>query len=154
MIADSLKENVAKAVSAAGYKFIGLEYVTVGHSNVLRVYIDGDKGVTIDDCATASRQISAVLDVENAISSRYNLEVSSPGINRLLFEPEQYQDYIGSMVQVKLRLAQDGRKHFKGILEQVNADHIVLQVDEERFTLAFRGIAKANLVAETNLSKV
>jgi ribosome maturation factor RimP len=148
MAIDSLKEIVAKAVSAAGYRFIGLEYVTVGRLNVLRVYIDGEQGVTIDDCAKASRQISAVLDVEEAMSSRYNLEVSSPGINRLLFELDQYRDYIGSMIQVKLRIAQEGRKQFKGILEEVNADHIVLWSDEERYSLAFRGIAKANLIRD------
>ena len=143
---DSLKEHVAKAVNAAGYRFVGLEYVTVDRLNVLRVYIDGDKGVTIDDCAKASRQISAVLDVEDAMSARYNLEVSSPGINRLLFEPEHYQGHIGSIVQVKCRVAQEGRKNFKGILKEVNADHIVLHVDEQPYALPFRGIAKANLV--------
>lgn len=148
MAIDNLKDSVGKAVSAAGYRFVGLEYVTVGRLNVLRVYIDGEQGVTIDDCAKASRQISAVLDVEDAMSSRYNLEVSSPGINRLLFEPDHYKDYIGSMIQVKLRIPQEGRKQFKGILEAVNADHIVLRVEEERYSLAFRGIAKANLLAD------
>ncbi len=145
MVLDGLKESVSKAVNAVGYTFIGLENVVVGRLNVLRVYIDSDKGVTIDDCAKASRQISAVLDVEDRMSGRYNLEVSSPGINRLLFELDQYKDYIGSTLQVKLRIAQEGRKHFKGVLEQVNAEHIVLRVDEERYSLAFRGIAKANV---------
>ncbi len=146
MVIDGLKESVSRAVNAAGYKFIGLENAVVGRLNVLRVYIDSDKGVTIDDCAKASRQISAVLDVEDRMSSRYNLEVSSPGINRLLFELDQYKDYIGSTIQVKLRIAQEGRKHFKGVLEQVNAENIVVRVDEERYSLAFRGIAKANVV--------
>lgn len=145
---DTLKQLLSSAVTAAGYEFVGFEDVLSDRRHILRVYIDSESGVNIDDCAKASRQIGAVLDVEDTMMGRYSLEVSSPGVNRLLFEPEQYQKFMGEMVQVKLRTPKDKRKNFKGVLEQINADTIVVRVDGTCYELAFNNIAKANVVLD------
>ena len=143
---ETLNTIVANAVAAAGYQFVGLENVKNGKFHTLRVYIDSDHGVNIDDCSKASKQISAVLDVENVMSHQYHLEVSSPGVNRLLFTSEQYQPYIGKTVKVKMKFACEGRKQFCGILLQASDEMIELQVDDEKYQLPFSDILKANVV--------
>ena len=144
----TLKQVVSSAVAAAGYEFVGIEDVISDRRRILRVYIDAEAGVNIDDCAKASRQIGAMLDVEETISGHYSLEVSSPGINRLLFELEHYSAYIGKELRLKLRAPQEGRRNFKGVLEQVNAASIILLVDAVCYELQFNNIAKAKLEIE------
>ena len=92
---------------------------------MLRVYIDSENGVGVDDCAKVSRQVSGVLDVEDPISGEYTLEVSSPGMDRPLFKLSQYQDYIGHVVQLRLRMPFDGRRKFKGVLNGIEDEDIV-----------------------------
>jgi ribosome maturation factor RimP len=79
-----------------GYTFWGLEYLSQGKDTVLRVFIDHENGITVDDCAAVSRQISSVMDVEDPISQVYNLEVSSPGMDRPVFTLEQYASLAGN----------------------------------------------------------
>ena len=144
----TLKEIVANAVNAAGCQFVGLEDVQSGRHHVLRIYIDGENGVTIDDCGRVSKQVGAVLDVEDAIQHQYTLEVSSPGINRLLFEKEQYGKYIGETLKIRLKFAQDGRKQFSGQLIKVEDDGVTLSVQDEEHKLLFSDIAKARAMME------
>ena len=144
----TLKNIVAKAVNAAGCQFVGLEDVQSGRHHVLRIYIDSEKGVTIDDCGRVSKQVGAVLDVEDAIQHQYTLEVSSPGINRILFEKEHYEKYMGENLKVRLKFAQDGQKQFSGQLRKVEDDGVVLSVKNEEHKLLFSDIAKARVMME------
>jgi len=91
-------------VEALGFQLWGIEYVQAGNHSVLRVFIDGENGINIEDCANVSRQVSAVLDVEDPISTEYTLEVSSPGVDRPLFTAEQYASYIGEDVKLQLTM--------------------------------------------------
>ncbi|UQB43051.1 ribosome maturation factor RimP [Thiomicrospira microaerophila] len=144
-----IEELVAPAITAMGLEFWGCEYIAAGKDSTLRIYIDRPNvGVTVDDCALASRQISAIMDVEDPIASAYMLEISSPGMERPLFKPEQYKPYIGQKVNVRSRLAIMGRRKFKGELIEVTEDQIVVEVDRESYEIPFSSIDKANLVVE------
>lgn len=142
-----LKTMIAQAVAAVGFEFVGCEVVKSGRSQIVRVYIDKPEGVTVDDCAMASKQIGSVLDAEQCMASQYNLEVSSPGLNRPLFELSQYKDFIGQTVHVKSRLAINGQRNFTGILRNVDESNVVLSVHDEEVSLPFASISKGNLVA-------
>ncbi|WP_077316203.1 ribosome maturation factor RimP, partial [Vibrio gazogenes] len=114
-----LSELLEAPVVAAGYELVGLEFVRAGAHSTLRIYIDHDNGITVDDCAEVSRQVSAVLDVEDPISVAYNLEVSSPGMDRPLFKSEHYEQFIGHEVNIVLKMAVGNRRKWKGIIQSV-----------------------------------
>jgi ribosome maturation factor RimP len=143
-----LQVILAPAVTALGYEFWGLEYLTHARQAVLRVFIDSPNGITVEDCAKVSRQLSAVLDVEDPIAIEYALEVSSPGMDRPLFTLEQYQRYCGQHVKIRLRAPFEGRRNFSGRLVGVEAEDVVVVVDEHEFLLPIEMIDKAELVPQ------
>ncbi len=144
--AAQLETLIQPAVEACGCEFWGLEYLSQGRFSTLRVYIDHPQGVDVDMCADVSRQVSAILDVEDPIAGEYNLEVSSPGLDRPLFTLEQYQLNIGQNISLRLRLAFEGRRKFTGLLRGVEGEDVVLLVDDEEFLLPVSSIEKANIV--------
>lgn len=148
MAANQLQAIIEPAVTAMGYELVGVEYLAQGRHSLLRIYIDSEHGITLDDCAEVSHQVSAVLDVEDVIKGVYNLEVSSPGMNRPLFTAEHFVRFSGEQVEVKLRLPLNGRRKFKGTLQGVHDNHVVVEVDGEEYSLPIADIDKANLVAE------
>ena len=135
-------------VQALGCELVDVEYAADGGRNVLRVYIDRPEGITVDYCAKVRRQVSAVLDVEDPIPEGYTLEVSSPGLDRPLVKRADFERFAGREVKVRMREAQSGRRNFKGTLEGVQGDAIVLQVDQERFSLPMARIERARLVPQ------
>ena len=139
---------IAPAVTALGYEMWGLEYLTHGGQTVLRVFIDSENGINVDDCAAVSRQVSAVLDVEDPISGEYSLEVSSPGMDRPLFTLDQFQRYSGEQVKIRLRAPFEGRRNFSGRLVGVEVDEVVVAVDEHEYLLPIELIDKANVVPQ------
>lgn len=132
-------------VNALGFELWGLEYLSQGRHTLLRLYIDGESGVTVDDCAEVSRHVSSVLDVEDPITGEYTLEVSSPGIDRLLFRLDHYPAYVGEWIEVRLRSPFDGRRKFKGTLKGVEGDDVVVQVEDEEFLLPHAAIERAQV---------
>lgn len=114
----------------------------------VRLFIDKDGGVTVDDCADVSRQVSAILDVEDPIADKYNLEVSSPGLDRPLFTLPQFERYIGQDIAVHLRIPVMERRKWQGKLERIEKDMITLIVDDQEQILVFGNIQKANVVAK------
>ncbi|MEM9256581.1 MAG: ribosome maturation factor RimP [Pseudomonadota bacterium] len=140
-----LVDLLQATVEALGFELWGVEYLAQGKHSVVRVYIDRPDGVTVDDCATVSDQVGSVLDVEDPVTGEYTLEVSSPGIDRLLFKPEQYQGYIGEWVELRLRSAFDGRRKFKGILKGLEGEDVVIQVDDHEYLLPHGTIEKARV---------
>ena len=145
---EQLQAMIAPAVEALGYEMWGVEYHSHGRQPLLRVFIDGENGITVEDCAAASRQISAVLDVEDPISSEYTLEVSSPGMDRPLFTLDQFGRYAGEWVKLKLRAPFEGRRNFRGVMRGVEGDEVVLVVDNEEYLLPIELIDKANIVPQ------
>jgi ribosome maturation factor RimP len=132
-------------VEALGYELWGLEHLVQGRHSVLRVFIDSPAGISVDDCAAVSEQVSGVLDVEDPITGEYTLEVSSPGMDRQLFRLEQYAGYIGEIVEVRLRSAFEGRRKFKGVLKGIEGEDVVIQVDDHEFLLPYGAIEKARI---------
>ena len=143
---NQLTDMLRPAVEAVGFELWGLEYHSAGRHSVLRVFIDHENGIDVDDCAEASHQISGVLDVEDPISSEYNLEVSSPGMDRPLFTPEQFERYIDEGVSVKLHAPVNKRRKWSGQLTAVENGEIHLLVDGEAITFSHSLVEKANLV--------
>ncbi len=136
-------------VVAMGYELVGMEFQRGGGHGTLRVFIDREAGVDLEDCAAISHQISGILDVEEPIQQAYDLEISSPGLDRPLFKLEDYDRFSGQMAKIKLAVALDGRKNFMGQLQgAIDASTIVIEVDGQPFELAFADIAKANLIGE------
>lgn len=145
----ALWELVRGVVEPMGYEFVGLEYLArpkAGH--LLRVYIDTERGILLDDCEAVSRQLSGVLDVEDPIPGEYALEVSSPGLDRPLFAPEQFARFAGHEAKVRLARPLAGRRNYKGVIAGVDGDVIHLSVDGEALALPFRDIDSARLVPE------
>lgn len=136
-------------IESMGYELVGVEFSTNGRHGTLRVYIDREQGVSLDDCAAISHQISGILDVEEPIKQAYDLEISSPGIDRPLFKLADYERFAGRIAKIKLAVAQQGRKNFKGRLQGVaDSSRVRIEVDGELFDLPYGDIARANLVGE------
>jgi ribosome maturation factor RimP len=132
-------------VEAMGFELWGLEYLSQGRHSLLRVYIDGENGITVDDCAAVSEQVGSVLDVEDPITGDYTLEVSSPGMDRLLFKLEQYTDYLGETLDLRLRTPFEGRRKFKGILKGIEGEDVVIQLEDHEYLLPHGAIDKARV---------
>jgi ribosome maturation factor RimP len=146
-VESTLRDRLASLVTAMGYEFVGCEMHGQGGGCVLRIYIDNEKGITLDDCSNVSHQVSAMLDVEDPIQGYYNLEISSPGLDRPLFEIEQYPKYIGNRIKVRMHSPINNRRQFVGILQRVDETDIHLLVDTEEVILPFSGIEKAKVIA-------
>lgn len=141
-----LQDLLQGSVEDLGCELWGIECQRVGRYLTVRLFIDKEGGVTVDDCADVSRQVSAVLDVEDPIADKYNLEVSSPGLDRPLFTFAQYTRYIGQEIVVHLRIPVADRRKWQGELAKIENDMITLIVDKQEQILAFGNIQKANVV--------
>lgn len=143
----SIQQLIEPAINGLGFDLWGIQQVSQRGSSTLRIFIDSDKGITVDDCAKVSYQVSSVLDVEDPIEGRFTLEVSSPGMDRPLFTLPQYMKYIGQWLKISLRVPFDGRRRFVGVLTAIEDEEIVLQVEQEEYVLPFETIEKANVVS-------
>ena len=143
-----LTDLLRPAVEETGKTLRGIEYLSAGNNSVLRLFIDHEDGINVDDCAEVSRQVGALLDVEDPISSEYSLEVSSPGVDCPLFELAHFQEVIGEIVNVRLSMPLNGRRKFKGPLVAIENDTLIVQVDSIDYELAISNVDKANLVAK------
>ena len=148
-IADKVFLIINPIVIDMGYELLGIEYVGSGKHSVLRLYIDCAEGVGVNDCETVSRQVSAIMDVEDPISGQYNLEVSSPGIERPLFVIAHYQRFLGHDVCLRTYRPIDGKRNFTGSIGSVEetTNTIELVTELGPVTLDIELIEKANLVA-------
>ena len=141
-----LTDMLRPAVEEVGKELLGIEYISAGNNSVLRLFIDHENGIDVDDCAEVSRQVGAILDVEDPISSEFNLEVSSPGLDRPLFDKAHYEAVIGEIIEVKLSIPLNGRRKFKGVLVAIENDTLIVTVDGEDYDLVLGNIVKAHLV--------
>ncbi|MEM7764675.1 MAG: ribosome maturation factor RimP [Pseudomonadota bacterium] len=148
MLSETLETLLLPVLEGMGYELVDLEYQGAGKGAVLRVYIDGPDGITLDDCAAVSQQISAVLDVEDPIPGEYNLEISSPGVDRPLKRPAHYEKYTGEQIKVKMQKGYPGRLRLKGTLKGLNDGQVLLEVGDEQHTLPLQKIESARLVPD------
>ncbi len=143
---DELAELLEPTVERLGYELSDLEAKFAGKSGFLRVFIDHPDGIGLDDCEKVSLAVSALLDVEDPVPGNYDLEVSSPGLDRKLTKVEHFQRFIGEVVKVQMRFPIEGRKRFRGQLMAVDEQNIVVDVDGESHTLPIATIDTARLV--------
>lgn len=165
-------ENIIRpVVEGLGYECWGIDFISQGKHSVLRVYIESlsnqaqavadesaeqqvdegkerESGIELADCEKVSRQLSGVLDVEDPIAGDYTLEVSSPGMDRALYELYQYERFKGHHVALKLRMPFEGKRKFNGILNGVEGNDVLLLVGDEELLLPIEGIEKANIVPQ------
>lgn len=134
------------AVEEVGKELLGVEFISAGKHSILRIFIDHENGINVDDCAEVSRQVGAILDVEDPISTEYSLEISSPGLDRPLFDLPHFQEVVGETINVKVSMPLNGRRKFKGKLVSIENDTLIVKVDGEEYELVFSNIDKANLV--------
>ena len=143
-----LNELIGPVVEGLGYEFVGVEYQARRRQSLLRVYIDSDEGITLDDCARASDQLSALLDVEDPIRGPYSLEVSSPGVDRPLFLERHFERFRGARVRVKMDLPVGGRRNFKGTLDGCRDGAVIVLQDGEEHALPLADIGSARLIPD------
>ncbi|GJL83705.1 MAG: ribosome maturation factor RimP [marine bacterium B5-7] len=149
MLDDSteLRRLIEPLVEDLGYELLLVEMAGAGHKT-LRLYIDAPGGVMLDDCESVSRAVSAMLDVDDPITGQYDLEVSSPGLERPLVREDHFRRHIGERVRVRLARQVLGRKRFTGILTEVIDNGIVVDVDGEAYALPFDDMESARLAPE------
>lgn len=143
---ERLTEMLAPSVEDLGYELVGIEYIRAGQHSTLRIYIDQENGILVDDCAAVSRQVSAIMDVEDPITNEYTLEVSSPGLERPLFNAAQYAAFIGEEVKIQLRMPIQNRRKWKGVISSVDDEIISIAVEAKTERFALSNIQKANIV--------
>ena len=136
-------------IRSLGYELVGVEFQTGGKGGgLLRIYIDSEKGISAEDCQKVSYQVSGLLDVEDPIPGHYTLEVSSPGLDRLLFRAEDFDRFAGQLVKLRLAYPVEGQRKFKGRLVGMRGENVVIDGDEMEISLPFDQIEQARLVPE------
>jgi ribosome maturation factor RimP len=146
---EALHSLIRRPVEAMGYELVGVElFHKVSSGMVLRVYIDREGGITLDDCSAVSCQLSGMLDVEDPIADNYDLEVSSPGLDRPLFERAHFARFKGHRVRLKLLAPLLGRRKLDGILADIDGDTVLLQEGELTHRIPFQNIDTARLVPD------
>lgn len=159
---DKIHEIAGRVAQTHGVELVEAELKGGGKARTLRVTIDKPAGVTHEDCANVSRELSTILDVEDAVpGGAYTLEVSSPGLDRELLKPRDFERFAGSRVKLMTREPVNGNRHFEGRLESFNGDRLVLETlsgkkkpkpghahPGEKIEIALANVEKANLVPE------
>ncbi|MBL1321272.1 MAG: ribosome maturation factor RimP [Methylophaga sp.] len=146
-ISDQIEQLIEVPIETLGYELVGVEHIKNGSNTVLRIYIDSQQGISIEDCERVSHQVSGILEVEEPIASAYSLEVSSPGFDRPLFKEQDFVRFAGSEVKITMKLPVQGRRNFKGSLQGVSEGSILIEVDGEVYELPLTKLSKARLVA-------
>ncbi len=148
-IAQRVEQMIGSVLEDMGYELVGVEYVASGKHSILRIYIDSDTGIGLNDCEKVSHQLSSMFDVQEPVSGQYNLEVSSPGIERPLFNLAHYQRFLGHDIKLKLRRSLEGKRKLSGVIGSVSEGKNTIELVTELgpVELDIDLIEKANLVA-------
>ncbi len=144
---EKLSQLLAPSVEALGYELVGVEYHPNSVNALVRVYIDKEEGITLEDCVAVNEQVSGVLDVEDPIPSKYTLEVSSPGLDRPLFNLKDFTRFIGQKAKIRLSRPVERQRNFKGTIIAVNDDIITIETKRgEQAEIDFNYIDVAKLI--------
>ena len=143
-----LETIIEPIVTSLEYSLWGVEFVSQGRNSLLRIYIDHENGISLEGCEAVSRQVSAVLDVEDPIADEYTLEVSSPGLDRPLFKLEQYVMMAGAKANIRLRVPFEGRRRFQGIIKGIEDQDVILVADGHELLFPIESIEKAQVIPQ------
>lgn len=147
-MSDQLTELIQPVVEGLGCELWGIERQSSGQSSMLKIYIDAEAGVDIEDCARISRQLSSLFDVEEPLKGEYTLEVSSPGMDRRLFRQDQFEAFAGAKVRIQLKRSYEGQRKYSGLLKGMDGDEVILGFDDEEILFPLEAIEKANVIPE------
>lgn len=146
---DTLYALIDPLLTGMGYELVGIEYGGPAGKRLLRIYIDSPDGITLDDCETCSRQISAVLDVEDPIPGEYTLEISSPGLDRPIFKAPDFDRFAGEQIKIRLSAPWEGRRRFKGVLTGLGEEGVrIVEAQGGEVEIPLDLIEKARLILE------
>ena len=144
-----LGDMLEPGITSMGYELVGVEFQTGGKSGgLLRVYIDSEAGISAEDCQKVSYQVSGVLDVEDPIPGHYTLEISSPGLDRMLFREQDFERFAGQLIKLRTTYPIEGQRKFKGRLLGLQGENVVFEQDDMEISLPFDQIEQARLVPE------
>lgn len=144
-----LDELLRPSIESMGLELWSLDFMSQGRRGILRIFIDEpERGVTLEDCERVSREVSALLDVEDPFAGAYTLEVSSPGMDRALHTKPQYERFVGSNLKVRLRTGYEGRRNFSGVLMGVEQEDVVLRDGEDEYLFPISSIENATVVPQ------
>jgi len=129
----------------SGYELVEVEFVPGAGGGTLRVYIDTPEGIDLDDCEAASHLVSDLLDANDPFPGAYSLEVSSPGLDRVLRTPEHFARFVDNRVKVELQVPRDGRKRYTGVLRKADGESIEMDVDNFSVSIKLAEISRARL---------
>ncbi len=146
MTSEELEQLLAPAVGELGYEITDLEVKVGGRDGVVRLFIDHPDGIGLEDCEAVSREVSMILDVEDPIPGQYNLEVSSPGLDRRLRTRAHFERFAGEEVRVKMRVPIEGRRNYRGAIRAADDENVDVEVDGQLHSLPIGNIATARLI--------
>ena len=139
---------IEPVLAETGFELVDVEYLSEHGRMVLRIYVDKEGGITLDECARVSREVGDLIDIKNFIQHEYVLEVSSPGLNRPLKKEKDFLRAVGKKVKVRMTVPVSGRRRFTGHLKKIEDRNLYLEIDDQLYVLPRQGIEKANLVFE------
>ena len=140
---------IEPVVEGMGYEVVDIEFRPHSTDGLLRIYIDKTGGIQLEDCEAVSKQVSSVLDVEDPIPGKFNLEVSSPGLERPLRKQQDFTRFAGETVKIKLSVPTiEGQRNFTGKLMGMQGDEVILQADVETHYFPLDSIDKAHIVPQ------
>jgi ribosome maturation factor RimP len=142
---DRLIARFEPVLAELGFELVELEFVPGPGGGTLRIYIDNPEGIDVDDCADVSHVVSEMLDADDPFPGRYSLEVSSPGLDRILRTPEHFARYVDNRVKVELAVAREGRKRYTGMLRRADGESIEMEVDNFSVSIRLAEISRARL---------
>jgi ribosome maturation factor RimP len=143
-----IERLLTPAIEALDCELWGIELMSMGRHTKLRVYIERPEGVSVDDCERVSRDVSDLLDIEDVMPQSYTLEVSSPGMDRILFRPDHYVRNVGATVDVRLHFPFEGSKRVVGVLAGIEDEQVAVQVGEDEYVLPLENIQRTRLVPQ------
>ncbi len=146
--ADHIVQRIEPTIRGLGYELWGIERNRSAQSQLVRIFIDAPAGIVVEDCELVSAQVSDLIEADELINGAYILEVSSPGVERILFQPAQWARFVGEVVQVRLRSPIDGRRKVVGKLLEATAETVTLQEETGPLQLRFSAIERARLVPD------
>lgn len=148
IIVREISQLIEPILEEMGIELVDVEYVSSQGGWVVRVYVDKEGGITVDDCASVSREIEEIIDIKDIVPHSYILEVSSPGLNRPLKKEKDFQQAVGKKIKAKTSIPLGGRRHFTGYLRAFRNGTLYLQVENNMVSLSSRNVEKANVVYE------
>ena len=144
----NIEQLIAPTIGAMGFELWGIDTSGVGSHERVCVYIDSDSGIAIQDCEAVSHQLSGLLDVDDSFNESYTLEVSSPGLDRILFKDDQFRMNIGQWLNIRLEVPLNGRRRVEGLLVGMENGELVLTADADEYSIPLERVRRARIVPQ------